>query len=226
MNANYLKTASKTPETETGTARKIAGDMIAAIEAGGETAVQRYAAELDHWTGPIVMDEAAIEARLAVVTPAIRADIDIAIGNVRRFAEAQRRSVADFEIEVSPGLVAGQKMVPCNVAGCYVPTGRYAHIASAYMSVVTAKAAGVKTVIACSAPFRGEAVHPAVLYAMRAAGADDHDTGRGAGDRDPGFRSVHRKTRLTSSSGPAINLSPRPSGCCSERFNRRVCRSL
>jgi sulfopropanediol 3-dehydrogenase len=63
-------------------------------------------------------------------------------------------------------------MVPCNVAGCYVPTGRYAHIASAYMSVATAKAAGVKTVIACSAPFRGEAVHPAVLYAMRAAGAD------------------------------------------------------
>jgi sulfopropanediol 3-dehydrogenase len=172
MTATYLKTASKTPETETGTARKIAGDMIAAIEAEGEAAVRRYATELDRWSGPIVMDDAAIAARLSTVSPAIRADIDAAISNVRRFAEAQRRSVSDFEIEVSPGLVAGQKMVPCNVAGCYVPTGRYAHIASAYMSVATAKAAGVKTVITCSAPFRGEAVHPAVLYAMRAAGAD------------------------------------------------------
>jgi sulfopropanediol 3-dehydrogenase len=172
MTVTYLKTASKTPETETGTAQKIAGEMIAAIEEGGEAAVQRYAAELDRWTGPVVMDEAAIAARLETVTESVRGDIDIAIANVRRFAEAQRRSVADFEIEVSPGLVAGQKMVPCNVAGCYVPTGRYAHIASAYMSVATAKAAGVTTVIACSAPFRGEAVHPAVLYAMRAAGAD------------------------------------------------------
>jgi sulfopropanediol 3-dehydrogenase len=67
---------------------------------------------------------------------------------------------------------AGQKLVPMNVAGCYVPTGRYAHIASAYMSVATAKAAGVKTVIACSTPFRGEGIHPHVLYAMTVAGAD------------------------------------------------------
>jgi sulfopropanediol 3-dehydrogenase len=70
------------------------------------------------------------------------------------------------------GLVAGQKWVPCNVAGCYVPTGRYAHIASAIMSVATAKAAGVQTVVACSTPYRGGAMHPYVLYAMREAGAD------------------------------------------------------
>jgi sulfopropanediol 3-dehydrogenase len=69
-------------------------------------------------------------------------------------------------------LIAGQKLVPCNVAGCYVPTGRYAHIASAYMSIATAKAAGVKTVIACSTPFKGEGIHPEVLYAMKVAGAD------------------------------------------------------
>ena len=68
--------------------------------------------------------------------------------------------------------MAGQKLVPCNVAGCYVPTGRYAHIASAYMSIATAKAAGVKTVVACSTPFRGEGIHPHVLYAMKVAGAD------------------------------------------------------
>lgn len=172
MTTTYLKRASKTPETETGTARRIASEMIAAIETEGEEAVRRYAHDLDRWSGPIIMDRAAIEARIADVGSSIRADIDAAIGNVRRFAEAQRNSVRDFELEVMPGLVAGQKMVPVSVAGCYAPTGRYAHIASAYMSVATARAAGVETVIACSAPFRGEAVHPCVLYAMQAAGAD------------------------------------------------------
>src|SRR5947209_9992823 len=71
-----------------------------------------------------------------------------------------------------PGIHAGQKLVPVDVAGCYVPTGRYAHIASAYMSIATAKAAGVPTVIASSAPVQGDGVHPKVLYAMKAAGAD------------------------------------------------------
>jgi sulfopropanediol 3-dehydrogenase len=73
---------------------------------------------------------------------------------------------------VRPGLVAGQRLIPVNVAGCYVPTGRYAHIASAYMGIATAKAAGVPTVIACSTPFKGEGIHPEVLYAMKVAGAD------------------------------------------------------
>lgn len=172
MATTYLKRASKTPETETGNARRIASEMLAAIEKGGEEAVRRYARGLDRWSGPIVMDRDAIAARIASVSPAIRADIDASISSVRRFAEAQRGSVTDVEIELMPGLVAGQKMVPVAVAGCYVPTGRYAHIASAYMSVATAKAAGVGTVVACSAPFRGEAVHPCVLYAMQAAGAD------------------------------------------------------
>jgi sulfopropanediol 3-dehydrogenase len=90
---------------------------------------------------------------------------------VRRFAEAQRASVRDFEVEISPGVVAGQKLVPMAVAGCYVPAGRYAHIASAYMGGGDAKAAGVPTVIACSdALSRRGGIHPAVLYAMRVAG--------------------------------------------------------
>ena len=172
MTTTYLKHARKTPETETGTARRIASDMIAAIEAGGEDVVRRYANDLDRWSGPIIMDSEAIEARIASVSSSVRTDIDAAIANVRRFADAQRGSVRDFEVQLTPGLVAGQKMVPVSVAGCYVPTGRYAHIASAYMSVATARAAGVATVIACSAPFRGEAVHPCVLYALKAAGAD------------------------------------------------------
>jgi sulfopropanediol 3-dehydrogenase len=146
--------------------------MLADIEARGEEAVRRYAFELDRWSGPIVVTPEEISRCVASVPENVRIDITCAVANVRRFAEAQRRSVQDFSIEVVPGLWAGQKLVPCNVAGCYVPTGRYAHIASAYMSIATAKAAGVEAVVACSTPFQGKGIHPYVLYAMQVAGAD------------------------------------------------------
>jgi sulfopropanediol 3-dehydrogenase len=172
MTVTYLKRASKTPETETDAARKVVTQMLAQIEARGEAAVKDYALSLDKWAGPIVMDNAMIEAATRDIPAKIRADIELAAGQVRRFAEAQRDSIKDFSLEIRPGLTLGQKLLPVNTAGCYVPTGRYAHIASAYMSVATAKAAGVKTVIACSAPYKGTGIHPHVLYAMRVAGAD------------------------------------------------------
>lgn len=172
MAITYLKTASKTPETETDAARKVVSEMLAAIEAGGEAAVRDYALKLDRWNGPIVLDQETIAARIRDIPQAVKDDIDFATGQVRRFAEAQRDSVRDFSLELSPGLQLGQKLVPVNTAGCYVPTGRYAHIASAYMSIATAKAAGVRTVVACSAPYRGDNIHPHVLYAMTVAGAD------------------------------------------------------
>jgi sulfopropanediol 3-dehydrogenase len=172
MAVTYLKEARKTAETESESARQVVSKMLAEIEAHGEQAVRRYALELDHWSGPIVVPPQEIANCIASVPASVQADITFAVGNVRRFAEAQCRSVQDFSVEVMPGLWAGQKLVPCNVAGCYVPTGRYAHIASAYMSVATAKAAGVGTVVACSTPFQGKGVHPYVLYAMHVAGAD------------------------------------------------------
>jgi sulfopropanediol 3-dehydrogenase len=172
MPITRLKTASKTPETETDTARKVVTEMLTAIEAGGEQAVKDYALKLDKWAGPIVLDKAAIAERTKDVPQSVKDDIVLAAGQVRRFAEAQKASCKDFSVELSPGLTLGQRMVPINTAGCYVPTGRYAHIASAYMSVATAKAAGVKTVVACSAPYRGQNIHPSVLYAMTVAGAD------------------------------------------------------
>jgi len=119
-----------------------------------------------------VLDHEMIAAQIRNVPQGVKDDIAFAAGQVRRFAEAQRGSIQDFAMEMSPGLTLGQKLVPVNTAGCYVPTGRYAHIASAYMSVATAKAAGVKTVVACSAPFKGGNIHPHVLYAMTVAGAD------------------------------------------------------
>lgn len=168
----YLKRAAKTPETETDTARKVVTDMLAAIDTRGEAAVKDYALSLDKWSGPILVSEEEIARRTGDIPEAIKADIRFAAAQVRRFADAQRGSIRDFSVELVPGLHAGQKLVPVNVAGCYVPTGRYAHIASAYMSIATAKAAGVKTVIACSTPYRGEGIHPHVLYAMQVAGAD------------------------------------------------------
>jgi sulfopropanediol 3-dehydrogenase len=172
MAITYLKTATKTPETETDAARAVVTEMLANIEAGGEKAVRDYALSLDKWAGAIVMTPEMIADRIRDVPQSVRDDIEFAAGQVRRFAEAQRKSVSDFTLEMSPGLHLGQKLVPINTAGCYVPTGRYAHIASAYMSVATAKAAGVKTVIACSAPYKGQGIHPHVLYAMQIAGAD------------------------------------------------------
>jgi sulfopropanediol 3-dehydrogenase len=172
MAETYLKRASKTPESETATAQKVVTEMLAAIEAGGEQAVRRYAKELDHWDGEIVMSPEAIAAAVREVPQRVRDDIDFAARQVRDFALAQRRSITDFEVELHPGVIAGQRVIPVNVVGCYAPAGRYAHVASAYMTVATAKAAGVQTVIACSSPYRGGGMHPYVLYAFKAAGAD------------------------------------------------------
>ncbi len=172
MAITYLKKASKTPETESAHAQQVVSEMLARIETEGEAAVRDYAHKLDKWQGPILVTPEDMEARESEVPAQVKEDIAFAVEQVRTFALAQRDSVRDFQMTMPSGLVAGQKWVPCNVAGCYVPTGRYAHIASAVMSVATAKAAGVGTVIACSTPFRGGAMHPYVLYAMRAAGAD------------------------------------------------------
>lgn len=172
MAIEYLKRALKTADAESGAAQKVVAEMLAEIERGGEQAVRDYALKLDGWSGAVVVDVDEVDRRARTVPDAVRRDIDFAVEQVRRFALAQRDSVREFSVELVPGLTAGQRLIPVNVAGCYVPTGRYAHIASAYMSVATAKAAGVKTVIACSTPYKGEGIHPYVLYAMRAAGAD------------------------------------------------------
>ena len=172
MSIRYLKRAGKSPETETATARSVVEEMLAEIARNGEQAVRDYAAKLDRWPGPIVMTEDEIERRVSAIPAAVKHDIEFATERVRRFARAQRESISEFAVEIQPGLTAGQRLIPVNVAGCYVPTGRYAHIASAYMAIATAKAAGVPFVVACSTPHRGEGIHPQVLYAMKVAGAD------------------------------------------------------
>jgi sulfopropanediol 3-dehydrogenase len=172
MAVSYLKKASKTPETETATAQAVVTQMLREIDARGEDAVRAYAKKLDQWDGDIVLSRAEIARRATEVPVQVRRDIDFAIRQVSAFAQAQRDSLRNFSVELHPGVTAGQRVMPVNVAGCYAPAGRYAHIASAYMGVATAKAAGVKTIIACSGPFRGGPMHPYLLYAFDQAGAD------------------------------------------------------
>ena len=145
--------------------------MLARIRAGGEEAVRDYAQRLDGWAGEIVVPpEAAAEAG-ARLRPELRDAIAYAHANIRAFAEAQRASISEFETELRPGLFAGQRLIPLAAAGAYVPGGRYAHIASALMTITTAKGAGVPHVTAASPP-RDGAIPDAVLHAMHLAGAD------------------------------------------------------
>jgi len=168
----YLKKADKTPETETATAQQVVNTMLAEIQKGGEDAVRAYAAKLDGWTGDVIVTPEQIALNANQVPAEVKSDIDFAIKQVYGFAQAQRRSLSEFQVQLHPGVTAGQRVLPVNVAGCYAPAGRYAHIASAYMGVATAKAAGVKTIIACSGPFRGGPMHPYLMYAFDKAGAD------------------------------------------------------
>jgi len=168
----YLKKADKSPTTGEEDTRRIVQDMLAKIEDGGEETAREYAENLDKWTGDIIVTSEEIAEAGERLSQRARDDIQFAYDRVKKFAEAQLASMQEFETELSPGLIAGQKLIPVHTAGCYVPGGRYAHIASAIMSVTTAKVAGVKNVIACS-PTRGsDGVHPSILYAAGLAGAD------------------------------------------------------
>lgn len=172
MSIQYLKKAAKTPESETATAQSVVNEMLAEIQKNGEAAVRGYAKSLDKWEGEFVVTRAQLDANAKAVPADVKADIDFAILQVFNFATAQRKSVSEFQTELHPGVTAGQRVLPVNVAGCYAPAGRYAHIASAYMGVATAKAAGVKTILACSGPFRDGPMHPYLMYAFDKAGAD------------------------------------------------------
>ena len=172
MAVEYLKKASRTPESNTSAAQQVVTEMLAEIQKRGEDAVRDYALKLDKWSGDIIMSEADIEKSIKEVPDSIKKDIEFGAKQVYDFALAQRESIKDITVELYPGVTAGQKVLPVNVVGCYAPAGRYAHIASAYMGVATAKAAGVKTIIACSSPFRGGGMHPYLLYAFKVAGAD------------------------------------------------------
>ena len=172
MTIKYLKKAplhSRSNDTKT---QKIVQDILSEIEEGGDEKALEYAAKFDNYDGEIILSKNAIDAATALVPEKMKQDIKFAHSNVERFAKAQKSTVANFETEVVPGLIAGQKAIPVNAAGCYIPGGRYSHIASAIMTVTTAKVAGCDNIIACSTPRPGVGVAPAIIYAAHICGAD------------------------------------------------------
>ena len=172
MSREYLKKATLTSQSNASETHKIVTDILADIEQGGDDKAREYAAKFDCYDGSIVMSQSDIDAAIALVPEKLKADIRFAHDNVRRFAELQKSTMKDVEMEVEPGFVAGQKVIPVDAAGCYVPGGRYSHIASAIMTVTTAKVAGCKHITACSPPRPDVGVAPAIVYAAHICGAD------------------------------------------------------
>ena len=177
MTREYLKRASKTPSSDASDVRETVEAILREIERGGDEAALRYAAQFDRYSGNVILSREEIDAAAAQVPERLKRDIAFAHGNVRRFAEAQRGSMSDVEVEIVPGMVAGQKSIPVATAGCYAPGGRYSHIASAVMTVTTAKVAGCANIVACSPPRPGSngtegGIAPAIVYAMDLCGAD------------------------------------------------------
>ena len=172
MTVEYLKKAPLHSRSDAGETRDIVGKILDEIEAGGDEKALEYAAKFDNYQGAILLSAEAIKTASALVPDKMKRDIEFAHANVKKFAEVQKSTVADFETEVVPGLIAGQKALPVNAAGCYIPGGRHSHVASAIMPVTTAKVAGCKNIIACSPPRPDIGVAPAIIYAAHISGAD------------------------------------------------------
>lgn len=172
MAINYLKQAKKTLPGDRQAIGAQVKTMLEEIERGGDQVALGYARSLDQWEGPVQVSPETVHKAKSVVPDQVRHDIQLAHCNISRFAKAQLDTIGEMEIELVAGLVAGQKQIPVGTAGCYVPGGRYSHIASAIMTVTTAKVAGVQNIIACSPPKPGSGIPPAMLYALDLCGAD------------------------------------------------------
>jgi sulfopropanediol 3-dehydrogenase len=156
-----------------GKVRATVETFLSDIEARGDAAVREMSQKFDNWAPQSFrLSEVEIEAAMSQVSARDLEDIRFAQANVRRFAEHQKAALQDVEIETQPGVILGHKNIPVDAVGCYVPGGKYPMVASAHMSVLTAKVAGVKRVVAAAPPFKGGA-HPAIVAAMHLAGADE-----------------------------------------------------
>ncbi|ELE6587400.1 histidinol dehydrogenase [Vibrio alginolyticus] len=153
--------------------RQIVENILADIESKGDSAVRELSEKFDNWSPEqFRLSEEQIQACVDALDESSRHDIEFAQQQVRNFAQIQRDSMKDVEVETMPGVVLGHKNIPVNSVGCYIPGGKYPLVASAHMSVLTAKVAGVKRVIACAPPFNGQP-NVAIVAAMAMAGADE-----------------------------------------------------
>jgi sulfopropanediol 3-dehydrogenase len=147
--------------------------ILTDVEARRDVAVRAWSEKLDNWSPPsFKLSPADIERAIAQVSRRDLDDIKFAQAQVRNFADKQRTTLQDLEVETLPGVILGHKHIPVNAIGCYVPGGRYPMVASAHMSIVTARVAGVKRIIACAPPYKG-GPHGAIVAAMHFGGADE-----------------------------------------------------
>lgn len=171
MTIQFLKSATEQPAQTSADISDTVQVMLARLRTGGAQVALDYAQRLDGWQGDISVTSDQIAQAVARVPQDLKDDIQWAHENISRFAAAQRATAQDMQVELRPGLIAGQRQIPLSAAGCYVPGGRYTHIASALMSIATAREAGVPDITACSPPNGAQGIPDAMLYAMHLAGA-------------------------------------------------------
>ncbi len=171
---HYLKRPTEEPVKGSPPAvKERVSEMLSRIESGGMDAVRQYSRELDGWDPPdFRISKEEIASATDSVEPELREAIEFGRDNTKRFAEMQRETLVDFEKEVAPGIVTGQKQIPVGSVGAYQPAGRVPLLASPFMTVAVPKVAGVEKVIACVPPRREGGVHPAMLHSIAVSGAD------------------------------------------------------
>ena len=173
MTIKYLKKSPKQPSSDDTKTGEIVQKLLNDLEKSREDGCKELTKKFDKYDGDIIVSKDKIAEIDKSLDQKIKDDIKFSHDRVKKFAEAQLKNYGqDFEVELSKGLFAGQKLIPVNTAGCYIPGGRYAHIASAVMSVTTAKVAGVKNIIACSPPKESIGANPSVVYTANLCGAD------------------------------------------------------
>src|ERR1700704_3017539 len=173
--ARYLKRGMDASAIKAADAkvRETVEQILAQIEAGGDTAVRELSQKFDNWSPPsFKLTAPEIERAISQVAKRDLDDIKFAQAQVRNFAQKQKETMRDLEVETLPGVVLGHKHIPVSSIGCYVPGGRYPMVASAHMSIVTARVAGVKRIAACAPPFKG-GPHPGIVAPRHFGGADD-----------------------------------------------------
>ena len=172
MAREYLKQANMTVQSDASDIHETVRKILDDIEVNGDQCALAYAAKFDSYRGKIILSQEDIEAASEIVPEQAKRDISFAHNNVRRFAEAQKATLRETDVEIIPGLFAGQRNIPVRSVGCYVPGGRYSHVASAIMTVATAKVAGCKDIVVCSPPRSNMGIAPAIIHAAHVCGAD------------------------------------------------------
>ena len=173
MAIKYLKKAIKTPATDDYKTRTSVQNILNDIEKRREEGIKEITKKFDNYDGEIILSKEKIEEAIKKVEQKTKDDVQFAHERIRKFAEHQLKSMNnEFEVELSKGLFAGQRLIPVNTAGCYIPGGRYAHISSATMAITPAKVAGVNTIICASPPKDKNGAHPGIIYAANLCGAD------------------------------------------------------